>query len=318
MTRVFQLFAVLAVLSMPFMLTNPNDFVDWASNQILSIFSTHNLERLNNVSDAPMALSSQSSARHIIFLSNGYDPQKNITLEYTLRKNASVMGMPVSEELASDLAAADRGSYCDGSGCPSYKQMLISYIAEPKEDEALQQLVDFIRNQSDNPDDQARIAISMVQHIPYGEVRTDANQYPYELLYNDKGVCRDKTLLLAYILNQLGYGVALFDYNTSPAHVAIGIKCSGDDYLDTGYCFIETTSPTIITDSESIYAGGSKLPGPDKIVVISDGYEFNASEEHADAIRYEQILSLPHEELTPALYEEWRSYVDKYDLQHES
>jgi len=32
------------------------------------------------------------------------------------------------------------------------------------------------------------------------------------VLYEDKGVCGEKSLLLAYLLRELGYGVVLFEF----------------------------------------------------------------------------------------------------------
>ena len=74
-------------------------------------------------------------------------------------------------------------------------------------------------------------------------------KYPYEILYENKGVCSDKSRLLACLLKELGFGCVLFVYN-SENHEAVGIKC----------------------------------PIPDEVVHVYDGIAFNSIlEEYNDA-----------------------------------
>jgi hypothetical protein len=94
------------------------------------------------------------------------------------------------------------------------------------------------------------LATAFVQAIPYDNERAqkiernDPNEkpnYPYELLYLQSGVCSDKTFLLDALLQQMGYGTALFEYKQEK-HIAVGIKCPAEDSTyDSGYCYTETT-----------------------------------------------------------------------------
>ena len=96
------------------------------------------------------------------------------------------------------------------------------------------------------------LTVAFVQSIPYDEERAksilaDGNSqtpnYPYEVLYERKGICSDKSFLAAALLDKLGYGVAIFDYETEK-HMAAGVKCPQKySAYNSGYCYVETTSP---------------------------------------------------------------------------
>jgi len=132
-------------------------------------------------------------------------------------------------------------------------------------------------------DDQARIAISLVQKIPFGisdrkikfgERDVDYSRYPYEVLYEGQGTCGEKSTLLALLLRELGYGVVLFYYEKEN-HESLGIKCPLEEgYKGTGYCFVETTGPAIISDDRIAYSGGIWLNSIPQIMLISEGITF--------------------------------------------
>jgi hypothetical protein len=100
------------------------------------------------------------------------------------------------------------------------------------------------------------LALAFVQAIPYDDDRAKAilassedsddpnvlPKYPYETLYEHKGVCSDKSFLSTIILRQLGYGTAIFEYSAA-RHMAIGIECPAEySTANTGYCYAETTT----------------------------------------------------------------------------
>ena len=97
------------------------------------------------------------------------------------------------------------------------------------------------------------------------------SRYPYEVLYDMQGVCGEKSELLAFLLREIGYGVTFF-YHKQENHESLGIKCPIEYSLgNTGYCFIETTGPSIITDNEIEYVGGIKLFSEPEVMIISEG-----------------------------------------------
>jgi hypothetical protein len=156
----------------------------------------------------------------------------------------------------------------------------------------LQPQVDAIKDRSPNPDGQARIAISLVQHLPYNAKRAFQQPaewyYPYETVYSNKGTTADKSLLLAYLLKELEYDTVVFDYSSS---MAIGVKCSPEyDYFNTGYAFIDVTRPSIITyvpDTE--YGGGGISPNP-RIIHVNEGKRsLDVGVEYRDALQLRKL-----------------------------
>ena len=104
----------------------------------------------------------------------------------------------------------------------------------------------------------------------------------------------------------------LFNYSTEN-HEAIGIKCPMEySYLDSGYCFVETTNPTIVTDSEEEYIGVGKLTSSPEIYAVSDGKSFDSvAEEYNDYHTYKQLLS-KGQTLSEADYVIWEHITNKY------
>lgn len=106
-------------------------------------------------------------------------------------------------------------------------------------------------------DDQiVEFVAAFVQAIPYDQAKTDRRQagqsgiaekttYPYEVLYDQKGVCQDKSYLAYRLLQELGYGVAILLFpDPQDNHMAVGVQCpkTYSNYASSGYCFLETTS----------------------------------------------------------------------------
>jgi ribosomal protein L30/L7E len=84
---------------------------------------------------------------------------------------------------------------------------------------------------------------AFVQYIPYdfSKLPSDEQNFAYETLYENKGVCSDFTILLVMMFQKLGYGTAIFDYPDSK-HTATAIECSEKQVHDSPYCFVETTN----------------------------------------------------------------------------
>jgi len=142
-------------------------------------------------------------------------------------------------------------------------------------------LVKRIQNLAPNDKtEQARIAISLVQNIPYsspqkkiffGGIEVDYSKYPYEVLYDNEGICGEKSQLLAFMLKELGYGVSIF-YFSEENHEAAGIACPlRESFYGSGYCFIETSGPALITDFSMEFNNGVKLKSQPEIILISEG-----------------------------------------------
>ena len=176
---------------------------------------------------------------------------------------------------------------CNPSGdCTNsiYFDSRMELINETKKYSALNPLIDAIKSKSTDPEMQARIAISLVQHIPYDN--RDERDYistngakmihsysPYEVLYENKGNCVEKEVLLAGILNDLEFESALFQFSEDK-HEMVGIGGSGNDqYQNTGYIIIETTIPypigEIPDNVHTTYSTILKIPGTLKFHLTS-------------------------------------------------
>jgi len=169
-------------------------------------------------------------------------------------------------------------SYYDNP--PTTKDFIMKKLDDVEQKRMLDPFVEEIKKITSIRDDQARIAIRLVQSIPYDYASFTTNnvtgKYPYEVLYTNTGVCSEKAYLLVYLLRGLGYSTAVLEFKTEN-HDAVGIKCPSEyNYKNTGYCFVEATQLTAIGDSYGNYVGVGQLTSTPEVIVISDGYALNS------------------------------------------
>jgi hypothetical protein len=171
-------------------------------------------------------------------------------------------------------------------------QYYLEYLMSTTQRHYLNTLIEAIWERTKNIDDQVRIAVNLVQKIPYDmdkprfEMKYNPNvkiRYPYEVIVDNKGVCCEKSLLLAFLLRELGFGVALFIFEKE-SHMAVGIKCPKEfSYYNTGYAFIETTGASIATDIQLYYKEinnlgifWKQLTSSPRIIPLCDGSSFDS------------------------------------------
>jgi len=234
---------------------------------------------------------------------------------YILNGKEDYIELTVYKELNDFLSNISRTYYCDPE-CPADKEIELNYINNKEQKKYLKQLVSKIQSKTSDKKQQAQIAISLVQNIPYADSERRHNaltgRYPYEVLYDQRGVCGEKSKLLAFILRELGYGVSLFHY-PEEKHMTAGIKCALEySYKKSGYCFIETVEPIIPTYVPSEYVDIGELGEP-TIIQISNGEEYEIKEEYKDAQELERINSIGLV-LQPKDYAIWRDLMKKYGV----
>lgn len=127
---------------------------------------------------------------------------------------------------------------------------LAKYLKLPQEDRLISDLTDKIEQLAkDNAltqDQEVDFVAAFVQSLQYDEARAKTDlthpRYPYETLYELKGICSDKTLLTVAILRELGFGAAVFLYENEQ-HMAAAVQCP-QEYSNyaSGYCIVETTA----------------------------------------------------------------------------
>lgn len=202
------------------------------------------------------------------YKSTNFNP-KNVQLKYILKGETKTIDFVVYKGLKDYL---DSLSYQAYNECDYEKKIL----EQPRQREQLLKLVNKIKGITPDKESQAKIAVSIVKNIPYDYEKyrhlkyssydvksSEEDRYPYEVLYDMKGICGEKAKLTAFLLKELGYGVALFN---TPDHQATGIKCPLDlSFKKTGYCWIETTDDTYIIESPE------NLDNPDSVMQLYDG-----------------------------------------------
>ncbi len=94
-------------------------------------------------------------------------------------------------------------------------------------------------------------------------------KYPYETIFLKKGVCADKSVLLAKMLFLLDYEVVLLAFEKAN-HMAVGIKVPrGYGNFGTNYAFIESTDYARIGQIPDNYAGGIKIKEAPEIIKMN-------------------------------------------------
>jgi len=248
----------------------------------------------------------------------------NRTFSYCLRGQTGAIRLTLYGGVVEHMESILRTVYSDQ--LDEYWDIMVDRLIDDKvQDEYLTPLVEKIKSITDDPDDQLRIAVSLVQMIPYDwDAYSSVSDYmksPYEVLYYNKGVCSEKSFLLAYLLKKLGFGVILLDYEAEN-HMAVAVRCplqyANFQYGDEGYCFIETTRPTIITYIPDNYIGVGELKSTPHMIFVSDGREFTGVvEEYRDAREYERLEELARRNnnvLPEAEYSKWWHLASKYCL----
>lgn len=236
--------------------------------------------------------------------SNFYVSPRDVSLKYILRGEDELISLKVYSGVKNYLSKLPRYQIYSENETPNRVDFKLVKINNELQREALMPLVVEIQNLAPNSsEDQVRIAVSLVQNIPYGEpgfvklfgkYNVRLSRYPYEVLVDTTGSCEGKSELLAFLLKELGYGVSIF-YYAEENHEAVGIKCPLKYSLNnSGYCFIETTSSSPISYSTGTYLGvsGGKLHSTPEIMIISEGNSLPLEmDEYEDAKELERIMN---------------------------
>lgn len=251
---------------------------------------------------------------------------KEISFDYVINGKREKIDFVAYKGVVDYLYSAPRIIFYEGTERPSRVDFKLKHINEEIQRESLMPLVVEIENKAKNKEDQMRIAVSLVQNIPFelpnktinifNNYSVNYSRYPYEVLYDNKGVCGEKSELLAFLLREIGYETVLFYYKNEN-HEAIGIRCPVRySFNNTGYCFIETSGPAIISDDEIDYANGITLWSNPEIMLISKGISLGDDLlEYRDAENFKKIRkSLKDGRLTDEERDEYEKLKIRYGL----
>lgn len=214
---------------------------------------------------------------------------KNETFQYIHNGERKNVTFTVYGALDLYLSNLSRRYICANTTCEGrYVDKMPRMVDNPESRELMMEIVDYIKSITSDKEEQARIAITFVQQIPYDTESFEADnitdRYPYEVLYDNMGVCGEKSRLMAFLLKEIGYGVTLYHFDNE-THMALGIKCPGQyAFRGTGHCFIETTGPNIPTNDQLNYTNVGKLVSEPELAPISDGLSLDSV--------YQDVLAL--------------------------
>lgn len=147
-----------------------------------------------------------------------------------------------------------------------------AYAADPRDDLYIASLAACLADAAGRlglgPHERTELALGFVQSLPYAD-DLDAKgveeypNFPAETLFEQKGDCEDKAILLACLLKELGVDAALLAIEGGAGgHMAVGIAddglMTGAYYPDGGkkYFYAETTGPGWEIGSVPLEYGG--------------------------------------------------------------
>jgi len=220
--------------------------------------------------------------------------EKEINLKYILNGEEGVIDFVVYGGVMDYLDELPESIISINGETPLLADFKLKHINEEIQREYLIELVDKIKEADKDKIDQVRIAVSIVQNIEYSKSdkittlnskqETEYLRWPYEVLYDGQGICGEKSELLAFLLKELGFEIGMFRY-VDEDHEVVALKCPDNyDVENTGYCFVETTGPSIITDDAIEYVGGISLMSFPLLIELYGGEQLDKGlREYKDA-----------------------------------
>lgn len=155
-------------------------------------------------------------------------------------------------------------------------------------------------------DEYAEFLTTYVQSLIYDRKKFQAGntnpRFPVETIVDMKGICSDKSILLAGLLESEGFSVSLLSFKQE-AHMTVGISVQkGYDYHNSGFAVIETTNFSYIGDTSGRFDGGMCIKSNPIIIPIGSGIKkYSKISEVKIILQTETELQNKLEELTPKM-----------------
>lgn len=202
------------------------------------------------------------------------------TLQFHLGEAAYSLVLDLPEGLRQQFANAPRTYRYTGSLPRDWKvDYFRMWLQHPADQSMIRDLLSAMRAVSpgSDTDSLALCAIACVQSsVEYDfqaayHLGTTHIRYPSETLLDGKGVCADKTILLAALLQALGYGLAILTWDRAN-HMALGLRVpKGYGNFGTPYAMVETTAPAAVGQVPGQYMGGIRLDGRPEVTELPGG-----------------------------------------------
>jgi hypothetical protein len=171
--------------------------------------------------------------KEILAAEDLYAGPRNMEYNYTVWGAGGSIKMIVYRGLNDHLANISRLVYCRPN-CPSNESIQQRYLDDLDSDPQLSKLLFAVKERGKTRSEQAFIAISLVQNIPYDESSYEEgrskDRYPYQVLYENKALCGEKVRLLAYLLRGLGYDTSML-YYPKEKHASLGVSALKNTHI---------------------------------------------------------------------------------------
>ena len=253
-----------------------------------------------------------------VYGGNKYGIYKAVFLDFVYKGNKYGIHFIANRVAHEKLVSISRSLiYGKGKEKITKKDFILPRLNNQLQREKLLPLVEKIKSLTPDVHKQARIAISLVQNIPFTDVAY-FEKYPYGVIWEHGGACSEKSDLLIFLLRELGFGTATIIYKNKN-HRAVGIKCPNKyDVDDSGYCYVEVTAPKIITDNKSGFEGAGTLTDLE-VIRISGGVQLEGvEEEFTDKNLFHDLINKAKAKngvLEQDEYDLYNSILNKYGLE---
>jgi predicted CXXCH cytochrome family protein len=142
-------------------------------------------------------------------------------------------------------------------------------------------------------DEYVELLSRAVQSVPYGTPDWQI-RLPATLIEDGRGVCTDKSVLLAALLLHEGYDTGIWIFDTQH-HAAVAVRGAGLGFGGTRYSFIETTREAYVNEyDDELLARGTYI-APPRLVRLGGSAIYTADDEAsfvADELRRSRLSSV--------------------------
>ncbi len=207
-------------------------------------FSTYTFKRHTEQSNV---ISFKTSASKI-----EYDENKTVTYNWNYDNKNWSYTLEIPESYYDQYKHSSRNY----PGVKKFTQLVTDDTDDKWLNTITQSFIEIGKKQGYSDSQIVQLVVSFVQNIEYQEDleytgKEEYPKYPCETLYDKGGDCEDSSILLASLLQEMGYDVSLFDIayrDKDIGHMSVGIKGSNKmdgKYFNLAkdkYYYIETTA----------------------------------------------------------------------------
>lgn len=252
-------------------------------------------------------------------------PRRSATLEFTYRGSIRRVTVRVADayaEAARDLPTSAIFA-SDGRLQTAHVATLIQIESDSRFVGDLARELRWLRNDLGlDSDEYVELMARVAQSIPYGTPSWQVG-LPVTVVLQDRGVCTDKSVLLAALLLHEGYDTAVWVFD-SQRHAAVGVRGSGPGFAGTPYSLIETTREAFVNEYDDALVARGTYIRPPRLVQVGGQTRYTADVQAtyiADALRRsrESSVSLaPYRRYAESAADPWRTTYAALAQEHES